>query len=105
MTEQEAARPERQGRRWVTSAAWVVAVVLWIVFSFGSGDVAGADTGVEKAGRVTGGLLFTLGVGLVLRFLYVKLRRSETRAFWSPWIFVIAAVVGFLATAGNAGGS
>jgi hypothetical protein len=56
-------------------------------------DVSGA----EQAGQVTGSLIGTLMIALLLRLVYVKLlRRNDRIGFWSPWIFVIAAVIGLL---------
>src|SRR5215210_1106634 len=85
--------PSGQLSRWITAVLYVGAAAAWIVLSYRrpDDDVSGA----EQAGQVTGSLIGTLLIALLVRLVYVKLlRRKDRVGFWSPWIFVIAAVIG-----------
>jgi uncharacterized membrane protein len=87
----------------VTTLAWIGAVLLWLVLSYGSVGTEAGESGAYNLGRVMGAAAFSLAVGLVIRFVYVKARRGNAPPFWSPWIFVIAAGVALVALLSNAG--
>jgi hypothetical protein len=91
-------------RPWLRRFAWPLAALFWLVGSFGSISTEEADTTAEKSGSVAGSLVFPLLVGLIARLLYTKVaRRRDSLPYWSPWIFVIAGVVGLVATFATAG--
>jgi hypothetical protein len=90
-------------RRW-RRLLYVPAVLAWLALS-GGGATEGSESGAETAGRIFGALALPLVLAMLLRLLYVKvLVRSRRRPFLSPWIFVIAAAVGLLASIGRISG-
>jgi hypothetical protein len=74
-------------------------VLLWLVLAFKLDSEA---EGAEQAGYVVGGWVAALAIALILRGVYVLARRRKV-AFLSPWIFVIAAVIGLLVKLGDIG--
>jgi hypothetical protein len=87
---------QRRGR---TAAAWLGSVLLWLVLSF---RLSGSDDGAaHEAGYVVGVLAIPLLVAMAIRGAYVFFRKESP--FWSPWVFVIAAVIGFLPRIGDIG--
>jgi hypothetical protein len=107
MTETPRAAPpeERPGSErpgWLTWLLYILAGTAWIALSYRPPDEDVSDA--EQTGQVIGSVVGSLLIALLLRLVYVKLlRRRAGLRFWSPWIFVIAAVIGVLARAGNAG--
>ena len=77
---------------------WIGAVVLWLLACL---RIADDDmTGAERAGYVVGSFVAPLLLALLGRLVYWLIRGRRV-AFWSPWIFVIAAGIGLLALLGN----
>jgi hypothetical protein len=74
-------------------------VLLWLVLAFKLDSEA---EGAEQAGYVLGGWVAALAIALILRGVYVLARRRKV-PFLSPWIFVIAAVIGLLVKLGDIG--
>jgi cation transport ATPase len=91
----QAYEKDRAGRRLrrrlvgflVTVPIWVVSVVPLARESIDGREGARAAAVYLAAGA------FTLGIAAVIRGLYALLRK---RHFWSPWLFVVAAVVAVL---------
>jgi len=88
-------------RRGPSTAAWVGAVVLWLLMSIPNALRSGDENGAQTVGALFGGLLSTLVIALLLRFVYVRLM-AKGRALWSPWVFVIAAGLALLVNLGQA---
>jgi hypothetical protein len=88
----EADPPRDRSRSKIWWGVWVLVVVLWLVLSFMLDPNA---EGAEQAGYVVGGWVAALAIAAALRGLYVLARRRSV-AFLSPWLFVIAAVIGVL---------
>lgn len=65
-------------------ALWILSAVPLARLSSGEGGGAGVAVAYLAAG---------LGIALVSRGIYTKLTR---RPFWSPWLFVIAAVAAIM---------
>ena len=80
--------------------AWAGALLAYLVLCFRlpDDDVGGA----EGAGYIFGTYLVTLLVALALwAIVHFASRRKKGLPFASPWILVIAAVVGLLSLLGN----
>lgn len=87
----------REDRSAARVAAWVAAVAAWIFFSV---QVTAGESVSYQLGEVIGSLAVTLAVAAILRGIY-WLIRGRSVPFWSPWLFVVAAVIGLLARAGQ----
>ena len=85
-------------RAWWWRVLLGVSVALWVLLA--GPPTVETDSGAEYAGAFVGGLLITLAIASVLRFVYVRFVRRG-RPLLSPWLFVIAAFVGLLGKLGN----
>jgi hypothetical protein len=90
---------QKAGTSGARIAAWSAAVLAWIFFSM---QITSGESLAYQLGEVVGALAVTLAVAAVIRGLYWLIRRRSVQ-FWSPWLFVIAAVIGALARLGRAG--
>jgi hypothetical protein len=63
-----------------------------------------AESGSERLGYLIGVLLVVVGVPVLFRYIYVRLRGGE-RPLWSRWLVVIALALAVAARAGAAGQS
>ena len=63
-------------------------------------QVTSGESVSYQLGEVIGSLVVTLAVAAILRGIY-WLIRSRSVPFWSPWVFVVAAVIGLLARVGQ----
>jgi hypothetical protein len=88
----EAEGPRDRSRSRIWWGVWVLVVVLWLLLSFKLDPNAEA---AEQAGYVVGGWVAALAIAAAIRGLYVLARRRSV-PFLSPWLFVIAAVIGVL---------
>ena len=88
-----------EGRSGARIAAWAASVLAWIFFS---SQITPDESVAYQLGEVVGGLAVTLAAAAVIRGVYWLIRRRSV-PFASPWLFVIAAVIGLLARAGRAG--
>ena len=66
---------------------------MWLLLAF---RLDGDSSGSEQAGYVTGWYFGTFLIALAVRGVYYAVRGRKI-AFWSPWVFVIAAAIGLLA--------
>jgi hypothetical protein len=57
----------------------------------------------QTIGAVIGGLIGAFLIALLIRFIYVLIRRGDRRVFDNKWIWVITVVLLFLSAAGRAG--
>jgi hypothetical protein len=80
---------------WPARAGWVAAVAVWLVLAFSPPTMEPVSA---QAGQIAGGYFATLLLAAAVRGLYVLVRRRRV-PFWSPWLFVIAAVIGLMAKA------
>lgn len=85
--------------------AWVGGCLL---FALSLVSVLTAENREEGPGFVFGALVgrafVTLAIAFALRALYLRLRRGEgwREMLWSPWVLVIAGVLGLVANVGRA---
>jgi hypothetical protein len=87
----------REGRSTARIAAWVASVAAWIFFSI---QVTPGESVAYQLGEVIGAMAVTLAVAAALRGIYWLIRGRRV-AFWSPWLFVVAAVIGLLVRLGQ----
>jgi hypothetical protein len=80
--------------RWL---AWLGAGIAWLVLVVFSGLAGDAENGYERAGRFLGVVVMTLGVALLLRWLYTK---AGGERVWSPWLLVIATLAAVVVARG-----
>ncbi len=86
------AQPSRaQGRRWGRIAAYVGASLAWVLLTLPAGRYQ--STGPLAA------LIVSFGLAAVIRGVWVAVRKER---FWSPGLFVIAAIVGVIIVVGLA---
>lgn len=88
-------------RNWRRIFGFSVCIALWVISvpplavrqidEGGGADVAAAYLAVA---------MFSLGLAALIRGIYAKLRN---RPFWSPWLFLIAALLAILSLAGQTG--
>ena len=79
-------RTRRLGRRRLVG--FVLCIALWLLSAIPLARLSsdeGGGAGVAAAFLVAG-----LGIALVSRWIYARLRRKP---FWSPWLFALAAVL------------
>ena len=90
--------PGEDGRTWEEErtlrlrrnkvVGYVVTVLLWLLSAVPLARLASDEGG--GAGVAAVFLAVGLGIAILLRAIYA---RQRGRAFWSPWLFVIAAVL------------
>src|SRR5688500_442747 len=85
----DVARAEPRGTNWRVTAAYLGAAALWLLLSIPPRE---SDDLAYYLGQIFGSALVVLGVALLGRLVYWLARRRAV-GFWSPWIFVIAAVI------------
>jgi hypothetical protein len=81
---------------------WVAAAVPWLGLAVITALARDTENGAELAGRIVGAALFSLLIALALRWLYTKAGGGRV---WSPWVLVIACMVGLVAAGGAVAGS
>lgn len=77
---------ERSGRRWMTVVWYVIAVAIWILFAVPYGAALGPPTGFFAS------LVGTFALAALVRGIYAHFK---DRRFWSPWLFILAALFAF----------
>lgn len=87
------AGPDNRLRRWLYGAAYVLSIFAWLLFSAPRREAE--DNTAEYLGRICGAAVFALGLVLIPRFIYWQ-ARGRSRPFWTPLVFVLAAVVALL---------
>ena len=76
--------------RWKRAAGYVISVALWLLSAIPLArlsDDDGGGTGITVAYLAAG-----LAIAVVIRGIYAWRMK---RPFWSPWLFVVAAVLAF----------
>ena len=92
-------RPTKPSRR--TGWAWAGATALLVLFNVPS-LLRNREEGPGFAlASMIGATLSLLVIGLLIRFVYVKLAARD-RPVWSPWVLVIAAVLALVLAFGSA---
>jgi hypothetical protein len=90
-------RSTRRHRRRVVGFS--VCIALWLLSAVPLARLSSDDGG--GAGVAVAYLVAGIGVALVTRGIYAHARR---RSFWSPWLFVTAAVLALMSYGGLTGG-
>jgi hypothetical protein len=85
----EEAREGAGPRQWLLVAAYVVAIAAWLVFSI---PRRGTDGTAYWLGQIFGAALIALSIPLLIRLIYWR-AKGRRPAFWTPLIFVLAAVL------------
>jgi hypothetical protein len=81
---------DRAGRpQWLRVTAYVLAIAAWLLFSI---PRRGTDGTAYWLGEIFGAALITLSIPLLIRLIYWQAKRRSPR-FWTPLIFVLAAVL------------
>jgi hypothetical protein len=80
-----------------TQAHWIGAVLLLVVPSVLNGiyDANHGETTSYGIGNTFGAIVWSALLALLFRWLYVRFSERQRRV-WSPWVFVIAAVISTL---------
>lgn len=73
----------------ITAALFALAILLWLLTSFGSLNEEPGNSTSFLIGAFIGRAAISLLIAALARLLYVKL--TKRGRFWSPWIFVLAA--------------
>jgi hypothetical protein len=85
-------RPRTTAQRIIEAAAWIVGVLALAFFGRVYALVSGPRTlSAEEIGRLVGGIVGAVIVGLFVRWLVVRIRRRGRVR--SPWILVVAILV------------
>jgi hypothetical protein len=86
------APPPQRTRRFIEAAAWVVGIVAVLFFAGVFGVLGGSQALTARGwGQLTGAIVGSVIVGLVARWLVVRIRRRGRVR--SPWILVVAVLV------------
>jgi hypothetical protein len=85
----DAARDGAGRRQWLRVVAYVVAIAAWLLFSI---PRRGTDGTAYWLGEIFGAALIALSIPLVIRLIYWQVKGRRPR-FWTPLIFVLAAVL------------
>jgi hypothetical protein len=83
------ARDDAGGRRWLRVAAYGLAITAWLVFSI---PRRGTEGTAYWLGQILGAALIALSIPLLIRLIYWQVKGRRPR-FWTPLIFVLAAVL------------
>jgi hypothetical protein len=78
---------------------WAAAVLAWAALVLLATFVADADTAGYRLGRFIGTVLVTFLPALLLRWIYTRIHGEGV---WTPWLFVIAALIAVISVAGAA---
>jgi hypothetical protein len=85
--------------RWPRRLAFFGAIGLWLlILPPLASRLADDESGSEVLAAYVASIVTSLVVAAVIRIVYAKLRK---RRFWSPWLFVLAAIVAFLSFVGQ----
>ena len=84
-----------------TQAQWIAAVLLLAVPAVLNGvyDANHGETTSYGIGSAFGSIVWSALLALLFRWLYVRFSERQRRV-WSPWVFVIAAVIATLGLLG-----
>jgi hypothetical protein len=80
-------------------ARWTLALVAWVVLSFKLDPKAAS--GAEQGGYVAASIVIPLLIAALIRVVYVRLRGRDRKRFFSPWLFYLAGIIGFVLKAGE----
>jgi hypothetical protein len=83
------ARDDAGRRRWLRVAAYGLAITAWLFFSIPNRGTEGTAYWV---GQIFGAALIALSIPLLIRLVYWQ-AKGRKRPFWTPLIFVLAAVL------------
>lgn len=84
-----AARDGSGLRHWLRVVAYVLAIAAWLLFSI---PRRGTDGTAYWLGQILGAAFVALSIPLVIRLVYWRIK-DRRPAFWTPWIFALAAVL------------
>jgi hypothetical protein len=85
-------RPVSTVRRLIGSAAWILGIVGLLVLARGYALLSGSQgSAAEQWGRAVGAIVGAIVIGVIGRWLVVRVRRRGRLA--SPWVLGVAALV------------
>lgn len=78
---------------------WVLAILAGAYLAFVAARSIALDPG--NAGFILGTMTAPFLVALAIRWVYLRLRRSDTSGFWSLWLLPMTAVIFVISRIGD----